>query len=366
MNNIVLDIETSSIPKYRNIDVEKLYCICIKYKDETISFSEKKSSYIDGDYKDFLEIVSKIDTIIGHNIVKFDIPVLNKFLPNGISNKRVLDTLLISQLMYSKNTLCEIDSRISNFPKELVGSYSLKAFGYRLGDYKISFDDFNILSREMVEYCKQDINLTHRLFKSLKLMEYYPLDRVIEVEHKFASIIANQENYGFYFDINKARKLAVNLQFNSMNLEHKLQKIFPPKYIKYGDIISSKKDMNRKKYYLDTKYIYNILFYKRNKLIPLRKPKRVVNPITGLITTVYYKPFKGKFFTKKHNLIVSLVGGEYQKIKLQKFNPASRLQIIDRLKELGWKPISYSDKGNPQLNEDVLNYSIKKLKEKYV
>ena len=52
---------------------------------------------------------------------------------------KVLDTLLVSKLKYTNLVL--IDSNNSKLPPKLRGSHSLKAWGYRLGNYKEVHED---------------------------------------------------------------------------------------------------------------------------------------------------------------------------------------------------------------------------------
>ena len=53
------------------------------------------------------------------------------------------------------------------------------------------------------------------------------------------------------------------------------------------------------------------------------------------------------------SLSYSYTVGEYQKIKLQTFNPGSRSQIVERImKDYGWKPTNYTEKGSVRLEFD--------------
>ena len=53
--------------------------------------------------------------------------------------------------------------------------------------------------------------------------------------------------------------------------------------------------------------------------------------------------------------MVTLKGKPFCKKRIEVFNPGSRQQIVDRLKKkYGWVPESKTEKGNPVLNDDVL------------
>ena len=57
-----------------------------------------------------------------------------------------------------------------------------------------------------------------------------------------------------------------------------------------------------------------------------------------------------KYFDYPHRLTYQITCGEYQKIKLQTFNPGSRSQVVDRIiKDYGWIPTNYTEKGSVKL-----------------
>jgi len=88
--------------------------------------------------------------VIGHNIIGFDAPVLERVWGIHIPVDILIDTLVLSRL----------------YNPSLEGGHSLDSWGKRFGDHKIDFHDYDGgLSDEMVEYCRQDVALTTRLYK---------------------------------------------------------------------------------------------------------------------------------------------------------------------------------------------------------
>ena len=337
---VTFDIETTSIPKLV-LDIEKILCIAIKIDDNpTKCYTYKPIANSDGDLSVVLDILNKADLIIGHNITKFDIPIIEKFL--GKITAPIVDTLIDAKLTYPKDILLGIDYKIPELPKALKGSYSLKAFGYRLGNYKLDYDDFTELNEDMVTYCKQDVEVTYALYRHLITRTTYPSKKVRELEYKVASIIFDQQEYGFYFDIDKARELATKLKFRQMNLEHALLKIFPKQFEPDGDpIIPAKPRTVKLRYRAYPKHTTITEFYR-----PLE---------IGRNGKYKYPPKSMKWLDYPYRIIPQVVSGEYQKIKLVNFNPNSRQQIAKRLiSTFNWQPVNYTEKGNIKIDESIL------------
>jgi DNA polymerase-1 len=106
--------------------------------------------------------------------------------------------------------------------------HSLKSWGERLGIPKGEVDSFDHFSEEMLDYCKQDVNVTYSLYKYFKKQQSVFSSRSIALEHKIKSIIQQQEDTGFYLDLPKATTFISCVQDKMDNIEGELQKIFPP------------------------------------------------------------------------------------------------------------------------------------------
>ena len=106
------------------------------------------------------------DTIIGHNIIGFDIPMIKKvysfFKPRG----RIIDTLILSRLYHADMLNTDRNAQYKGMPTKLYGRHSLESYGYRLGEYKGNFgetSDWLEWSQEMEDYCEQDVIVTNKL-----------------------------------------------------------------------------------------------------------------------------------------------------------------------------------------------------------
>ena len=159
---LVFDCETNGLLH----DVSKIHCLAIydAEKEETFVFNNQSGN--PQTITEGLHKLSSADTIVGHNIIGYDLPVLRKIYPWFEYNGRIIDTLVLSR-NYHPNMM-EIDKRrnIPRMPLQLYGRHSLEAYGYRLGEYKGEFgktSDWQSWSQEMQDYCVQDVQVTTKL-----------------------------------------------------------------------------------------------------------------------------------------------------------------------------------------------------------
>ena len=159
---LVFDLETNGLLH----DVTRIHCIAIydSTTDEIETYNDEKNNKYS-----ITEGLGKLlvaDTIVGHNIIGFDIPCISKLYNFFTPRSRIVDTLLLSRL-YHPN-LYDIDDRHRWKGMELqhYGRHSLEAYGYRLGEHKGNFgktSDWSEWSQEMEDYCAQDVEVTKKL-----------------------------------------------------------------------------------------------------------------------------------------------------------------------------------------------------------
>lgn len=239
----VFDIEADLIPS------TQIYCIAVKVDDQpTRIFTQYYLAASDGTLQQAIALINSCDYCVGHNILGYDLPTIARII--APITAQPLDTLILSKLMYTKDQLISMDMGIPSYPKDLYGSFSLKAFGYRFSDYKGDFSDWSRLSTTMLTYCIQDVDLTHRLFTFLQSSPLYPPQQVIELEQSVASIIERQESNGFYFDIVKARDLNTRMLFKRMQLEHQLSAVFRPLLVASGKEVVPARESSKRKLWL--------------------------------------------------------------------------------------------------------------------
>ena len=201
MKNVTLDIETDSL------NPSKIHCIVAKDLDT----SEVKV-WDNTNIETFKPWASNINNFIMHNGVSFDAPVLNKLLGANIKLNQVIDTLILSQL----------------FNPIRDGGHSLAAWGQRLGHPKGEQEDFSTYTEDMLEYCKNDVDVTETLYKQLSKEKGNFSSYSIKLEHKVRAIIDQQERNGFTLNMEKAIGLLARLTDEANGLESWAKKEFHP------------------------------------------------------------------------------------------------------------------------------------------
>lgn len=222
MSSYVFDIETNGLLD----DVSQLHCLVLKDIDTNEITSYTRDNWWEGTNK-----LEKADTIIGHNIIKYDIPALEKLFQFKTKAK-VFDTLVATRLIWSD--LMESDmTRVhtKDFPRQLVNKHSLKAWGVRLGNYKQQIEtDWSEYNEEMLEYCIQDVEVTYTLYR--KILEQKYSEQSLELEHAVTDLIGRQERYGIMFDKEKATALYSELSSERENIRKEMEETFLPITIK--------------------------------------------------------------------------------------------------------------------------------------
>jgi DNA polymerase I-like protein with 3'-5' exonuclease and polymerase domains len=198
---IVLDIETNS-------SHDKIWCVVCRDidKDVVSTFVQPAS------LQDFM---NNCESIVTHNGIFFDFPVLKKVWEITVKKSQVVDTLVLSRL----------------YNPSLEDGHSLAAWGNRLGFPKGDFKDFDGgLTDEMLQYCIQDTKVTAELYKHLtKEMENGYSKESINLEHEVAIIIAEQERNGFKLNEASALSLLAELKTKLDIIQVEMQELFPPR-----------------------------------------------------------------------------------------------------------------------------------------
>lgn len=252
-----------------------------------------------------LEKLSSAQEIVGHNIICFDIPVLTKIYPTWKTSAKIIDTLLLSRMLYPEIENFDMikgikDKEFLETMKEhkCIGKHSLKAWGIRLGVLKGNFGettDWKEWSPEMQSYCKQDVIVTKELYNFLtkKHISWEAYD----LEYEFQLYIHEQEQHGCHFNVGKAIQLKQRLVLELEEVKNEIKKTVPD-------------------------------WIEETTFIPKRDNKKAG-----------YK--MGVPIIRRHHI---------------PFNPNSRMQIEKFLKKkYDWEPSELTKTGRAKINSDILD-----------
>lgn len=220
---LYFDIETDGL------DPTVIHCICTIDGDG----NHRRYNHAElGNIQAGLDALSKAKVLIGHNILSYDLPALVKVYPDFDTKAVIRDTLVLARLAWPH--IKDQDWRRKEFPRELIGSQSLKAWGVRLGypkyDYGDGMDDpWCKWSQEMEDYCVRDVEVTHRLYQEWE-KEEVP-EKAVEMELAIHELMDVATGRGWYFDRQAADKLYCRLLAEKDQLDAELQDLFPPKEV---------------------------------------------------------------------------------------------------------------------------------------
>ena len=204
MTTAIVDIETDSL------DATLIHCIVAR------SYSDgKEKVWVGDECKEFASWSKMIDKFIMHNGVSFDAPILNRLTGSTIKPSQVRDTLIESQL----------------YNPVRDGGHSLASWGERLKFPKGDFHTFNMYTPEMLEYCRQDVRLTHKVAKELEEEGKNFSSKSYDLELKVRAIVDQQEKNGFAFNLREAMSFLATLEEEQHDLENQAQEMFKPREV---------------------------------------------------------------------------------------------------------------------------------------
>lgn len=282
-SKIIFDIEADGL------DPTVIHCIVAKELGGAVHTFDNMQ------IEEGIKFLENAEVLIGHNIIGYDIPVIQKLYGAKVTHK-LEDTLVMSRL----------------FNPVRENGHSLKTWGWRVGmakqDQPETFDEY---TPAMLDYCVQDVKLNEVVYNYLLKEGKMFSEDSINLEHRVAKIMRQQEKNGFFFDTKKAMELLAELKDKQLRVEEEVHNTFKPK------MIDDK---------LVTPYI--------RKDGELSKRGLTDDEYNNCIKTQNVKPFMRQ--------------------KLVEFNLGSRKQIGEYLIDFGWKPERFTPTGQPIVDEGTL------------
>ena len=198
---LTIDIET-------DMKHSTIWCACA----EDVATGE---TTVHTEAKTLQALINKHDSILTYNGLGFDVPVMAAVWGISVEGKQHVDAMVLSRL----------------FNPAQAGGHSLRSWGERLAYPKDDFTDYDGgLCEEMITYCKRDVNLTTKVYKtvSANLKRGKFTQDVIDLEHAVTAELELQRSNGFKIDLPKANGLYSTLTHRMRELEALLQAEFPP------------------------------------------------------------------------------------------------------------------------------------------
>lgn len=224
---VAIDIETD------DLDATVVWCMGWEFIDNP---NDKGLCIGHEEIKRFLD--EHADCIfLGHNLVKFDAPTLNRLVGSRIAVGRVIDTLVLSTLYHPS----------------IQGGHSLSAWGERIGFPKMEFNDWTRYTDEMGRYCQQDVKVTAELYRRLaRVLRRTGFSELsCYIQHNITHILNKQHQNGFYFDGERALRFYQELRGIEDDLKEEIYKAFPPTIEELGHYKQAyKKDRTHTSQYL--------------------------------------------------------------------------------------------------------------------
>ena len=288
MVKVVFDIETNGL------NPSVIWCIAAKI----VGRWDEPTTFEPGNVKDFIPWLqeNEVEVLIGHNIINFDIPVIERLL-NFTWWGDIEDTLVMSRM--------DSPSR--------KGGHSLDAWGERLGNAKGDFgkkeDAWGSYNQEMLEYCIQDVKVTYSLYNLLTKQKLS--EDAITMEYEVAKIIHQQKLNGWEFNTRDAITLQAELKSEMFKAEDEVREVFVPLPTFVSLSFPSKP-------------------YKKDGTVAASFQRQ-------LDAQAYLDPEEG-----------------WCKITYPEFNLGSRQQIARHLIHFGWEPTELTETGIPQVSETIL------------
>ena len=289
MSSLVFDIETD------DLNATKIWCISV-----CDSKTEELNSYYGDTLQQGIKKLEDADKLIGHNIIGFDIPVIRKLTGVDLSNKKLVDTLVLSRL----------------FNPVREGNHGLESWGFRLNFPKGDFTDYANFSQEMIKYCENDVLLNKRVYDALSKEKHGFSRDCIDLEQSIAGILNKQREKGFLLDVKFTTLLLATLKDKLDSTVAEVHKEFKPEE-------------------------HTLILY------PVKTGAGKLSKMAVDANGTKYRLNSDEYDALNEQ-------DQIARISRTEFNLGSRKQIGEYLKKFGWEPTKFTPTGQPIVDESTL------------
>lgn len=273
---VVFNIEANGL------NPTKIWCVVCKDVDTEQTYIFRNLLDEPDSLQSFLLFSSGVKLWIGHNILGYDLPVLERLLPNfNFDVNNCIDTLIVSKLVdYSRPS-----------------GHSTTSYAEEFEIDKPTQPSYSTYTEELVSYCSLLIEITYKIYtKYKKYLSNSNYKEAIRLEHSFQLVVNKLSSNGFSFNKTKAIKILTKVKEELLIIDKDILSAFPPKEV-------------------------------------------VVREFTPKLTkhgTISRTSVPRSLHTQLHEYEA---GKTYTQTSLKEFNPSSHKQLIEVLNEAGWSPI---------------------------
>ena len=238
MIETIFDIETNGFYN----DCTKIHCIALKrigIDNDILLFNTK-----DNNIEDALNILENSDRLIGHNIIQYDIPVLEKLYPNRNFTHNVLDTFNLSYIIFPDREKHGLESWGKDLGFEKLNPMTGVEFTPEEWKErkKIKASAWDKYTDEMGAYCQQDVRITELVLWHCNVSEIPK--RVIDLSNKFAWCISEQVIAGHKIDKEGLLKLNNQIEQDEIVAANELLNKLP-KFTDYSFKVYKRNNQNK-------------------------------------------------------------------------------------------------------------------------
>lgn len=306
---LVMDMEANGL-----LDtVTTLHCAVFKdLKGSTVKVFTPENIH---ELPEFLETV---DIVIGHNIIGYDFPAIEKVLGFVYKGTKV-DTLIMSRLLNPKRLLP------FNAKDRGAGPHGIYAWGVRVGVDKPEHEDWSTYSEEMFHRCSEDatinVKVYHALMEEAKGGNWTD---AFKLTFKLFECLQKQEEYGWKVD-REYMDFCIGLLDRMIR---RIDKILVPNLPFVTDVLETK-----------IKGEYN----------HVKKP---------FLKSGAYNQHVVNYFGEDSEVISKrMIAGPFSRLTFRRVDLNSNDETKKYLIELGWEPLEWNtndagERTSPKLSKD--------------
>ena len=263
--------------------------------DEEFIFTDYNEEY--PDLQEGLAFLNSAKSLIGHNIIGYDIPALKQVLGWEIKGPTIVDTLIMS--------------RVLNYQR-FSQRHALAKFGEYFNVPKPVHEDWSQYSEEMLHRCREDVRI-NKLTYDLLVTEMRviaakkpEIKKSLRHEHDVAQFCMEAEVRGWLFDKEKALRLMDQMEEEMSGIERRIEP-----------------QLNLKLRRLD------------------KEPKELKHNKNGF----YPKNVADYFGVTQESALTNMpLGGDYSRIEIMQPDMGNLDYVKEFLYGNGWKPLEYNFK----------------------